>query len=138
MLLTVITKFIAAIDAIFPTAKTLNPVQIVILATIIFSATIAIFPGINRLLNKRSVGDSFNSFMYSFLGGLLGGFAGIIIGFVSVCIIYLIIPPQLHIGPEIIFYVLWLMTFWVLLWLVGVSIGAIATIRPLIKFFSKS
>ena len=138
ILLTVITKLIAGIDAIFPTAKALNFVELVLLATIIFSAIIALFPSINSLLNRSTVGNSFNSFMYSFLGGLLGGFTGATIGFLSGCLFSLIIPPQLYLGSEIMFYALWLITFIFLCWLIGILIGGITTIRPVIKFFSKS
>ena len=136
ILLKIISKIFSAIDAIFPNAKNLNPVEITILSTVILSAIIAIFHTIKSLINKGTFGNSFNLFMYSFLGGLLGGFTGTIISFVSGCLIYLIIPSQIYIGPEIMFHALWLMTLMFLCWLAGVLIGGITTIRPLIKFFS--
>ena len=47
--------------------------EILILATIILSAIIAIFPAISSLLNQKTAEESFDIFVYFFLGGLLGG-----------------------------------------------------------------
>ena len=138
ILLTVITKLISALDAIFSNAKNLNSVKIIILATVILSAIIAIFSSINSLFKKSTVSDRFNLFLYSFLGSLLGGLAGTIIGFSLGCLFYLIIPPQIYLGPEIMFHALWLITFMSLCRLISILIGGITTIKPVIKFFSKS
>lgn len=134
IILIVITKLVSAIDAIFPNAKNLKPVEIIILATVILSAIVAIFSSINSLLKKSTISDRFNLLMYSFLGGLLGGFTGTIIGFLIACIVYLIIPP----GFADIFYFFRLMAFMILCWSIGIIIGGIVTIKPLMKLFFKS
>ena len=110
--------------------------KILILATIVLSAITAIFPAISTLLKKKTVSDSFDSFVCSFLGGLLGGVIGVIIGYALGYIVYLIVPLNsgLMFGnfEKIVGFALVLF----ICWFVCTLTGAIKTIKPSIEFFS--
>lgn len=106
--------------------------EILILSTVILSAIVAMFPAIGCLLYKKTIEESFDEFIYSFLGGLLGGFIGILIGVITGYFSYLIVPPQSDFGFPDLRHVL----FWFIGLFVGVLIGGIITIKPIIKFFS--
>ncbi len=106
--------------------------QILILSTVILSAIVAIFPAFGCLLYKKTIQDSFDEFIYSFLGGLLGGFIGTLIGVMIGHICYLLGLFQSDFGlPD-----LRIVLYWIAGLCVGVLIGGIITIKPLIKFFS--
>ncbi len=54
LILIILYKVFSTIEAIFPSIKSLNPLQAPILATVILSATIATFPAISSLLTKKT------------------------------------------------------------------------------------
>ena len=106
--------------------------QILILSVVILSAIVAIFPAFGCLLYKKTIQESFDKFIYSFLGGLLGGFIGTITGFMTGYICYSLGFFQPDFGfPDLRIVFLWLVCL-----CVGVLIGGIITIKPIIKLFS--
>lgn len=128
----------SAIDAMFPRLKELNPIEILILATVILSAIIAILFAIISLFTKKNVLNSFDLFMYSFLGGLMGGLIGTIIGFALGYLVALIIPSSGDFMFSDLNKAVGLVVVLFVCWLIGVIAGAITTIKPVIKFFSNS
>lgn len=135
VLLKAIYKLISGINAVFPSIKNLSYMEIGILATIIVSAIIAIFQSTSDLLKQKDIRNSFDLFMYSFLGGLFGGIIGTGIGLLLSSMIYLIIPPDCDFICDW-FYPIRLMVFISVSWFFGVLTGGIKTIRPVIRFFS--
>lgn len=106
--------------------------QILILGTVILSAIVAMFPAFSCLLHKKTIEESFDEFIYSFLGGLLGGFIGTTTGFMTGYICYSLGFFQPDFGfPDLRIVLLWLVGL-----CVGVLIGGITTIKPIIRFFS--
>ena len=106
--------------------------QILILSTVILSAIVAIFPAFGCLLHKRTIEETFDEFIYSFLGGLLGGFIGTIIGSMigDICYSLGFFQPDFGV-PDIRIIFVGLAAL-----CLGVLIGGIITIKPIIRFFS--
>lgn len=111
----------------------MNTVDIILLSTITLSAIIGTIYGVVTLAKKKSIAESFNLFIYSFLGGLLGAFIGSSVGFALGWVIYQIIPLDSgfmfntfskDIGAAITFLICWFL---------GTVIGGIKTIKPFTK-----
>lgn len=108
--------------------------DILVLGTVILSAIVAMFSafGYYYWVCEKTIEESFDEFIYSFLGGLLGGFIGVITGFIIGYICYSLGFFQPDFGlPNL--RIIW---FYLISLCVGVLIGGIITIKPLIKFFS--
>lgn len=107
--------------------------QILIWSTVILSIIIGFFSSLGVAISRKNIDSIFNSFIYFFLGGLFGGFVGSLIGFAVSYIAYLIIPYQggfvfddRMVGMFIAF---------ILCWIIGVIVGSISGIKPIIKLF---
>ncbi|MEM7594255.1 MAG: hypothetical protein AAF383_22545 [Cyanobacteria bacterium P01_A01_bin.83] len=94
------------------------------------SAIVAVFPAMGSFLYKKNIQESFDEFIYSFLGGLLGGFIGTTISFMIGHICYSLGFFQPDFGfPDLRIVLLWLFGL-----CIGVLIGGITTIKPIIRF----
>ncbi|BAZ43217.1 hypothetical protein NIES4102_02170 [Chondrocystis sp. NIES-4102] len=86
-------------------------------------------PTISSFIINKDIYASFDVFMYSFLGGLIGGFIGIIVALPLGFIVYLIIPSDGgFIYSDLNKIVGYIITI-CLGWLLGIIVGGIKTIK---------
>ena len=108
--------------------------ELIILAYIVLSVVIAVFSAIGNFINKKTVTEGCDYFFDSFFGGLLGGFVGVLICIILEYLFYLSIYSYSSSSFYDIEYFYFSLKIFGLV--IGVIIGGIITIQPLIKFFS--
>ena len=95
-----------------------------ILLTFVLSAIIGVFWGIVALFQRKTMEQSFYSFIHSFLGGLLGGLLGSIIGLVIGSIIVVVTSETDFVSYDIIAIMMGVITFFTCC-IIGILVGGI-------------
>ena len=118
----------------------MSTIEIIIISSIVLSAIVSLIQVFVASVGRKSVKESLDLFMCSFLGGLLGAFLGSLLGFAIIYVIALIIDYDgLSIFSDFgdIYKTIAVLTAFLTCWFLGTAIGRIKTIRPLLKLFGE-